>query len=184
MASFYSAPGGNPNVNGGGYSNAGGGGGGGGGSTDNFQQFNQSQQPQQQQQQPGISQWQAQPQGQGQPYGQQMQQQQQQQQQQPTAPQPFWSSATNVQQAATQAAAGFVAQAATGNFSSEKVLSQGIDSMQKAFGGGIPGMDYIMRMLRSYFAVDNRYVKRKIIIILFPFKNQQWRRNVSTVQTT
>ena len=183
MASFYSAPGGNPNVNGGGYSNAGGGGGGGGGgSTDNFQQFNQSQQPQQQQQQPGFSQWQAQPQGQGQPYGQQMQQQQQ--QQQPTAPQPFWSSATNVQQAATQAAAGFVAQAATGNFSSEKVLSQGIDSMQKAFGGGIPGMDYIMRMLRSYFAVDNRYVKRKIIIILFPFKNQQWRRNVSTVQTT
>ncbi|MGK3759689.1 MAG: hypothetical protein ACI8RD_012006 [Bacillariaceae sp.] len=193
MANFYSATG-NPNVNGGGYSNAGGGGGGGGGSTDNFQQFNQSQkqqpqqqQQQQQQQQPGFSQWQAQPQGQGQsqgqgqgqPYGQQ-QMQQQPQQQQPTAPQPFWSSATNVQQAATQAAAGFVAQAATGNLTGEKVLSQGIDSMQKAFGGGIPGMDYIMRMLRSYFAVDNRYVKRKIIIILFPFKNQQWRRSVST----
>jgi len=188
MASFYSATG-NPNNNNNnsststdGYSFADGGGGGGddSGSTGNIQEFLQPQQ--QSQQQPGFSQWQpkhqgqgqsqgGQHQGQGQSYGQQMQQQQPQQ----STPQPFWSS--NAQQVATQAAAGFVAQAATGNLTSEKVLTHGIDQMQKAFGGGIPGMDYIMRTLRSYFAVDNRYVKRKIVIVLFPFKNKHWRRN-------
>lgn len=169
MATFYSATGNNGqngsfggNQGAGGYSSGTSGGNG-------FQQFQQ----QPQQQQPGFSnnvqQWQAQPQGQ-QPYGQASQQQQA----QPTA-QPFWS--PNVQQAATQAAAGFMAQAATGNLTSEKVLSQGMNEIQKAFGGGIPGMNYVMTMLRSYFAVDNRYVKRKMGKVLFPFTNKQWRRD-------
>lgn len=169
MASFYSATGntGQNNSNGsfggnpgaGGYSNGDAGGSG-------FQQFQQ--QPQQPQQQPSNGQqWQAQAQPQGQSYGQPSQQQQ--------APQPFWT--PNVQQAATQAAAGFMAQAATGNLTSEKVLSQGMDEIQKAFGGGIPGMNYVMRMLRSYFAVDNRYVKRKLLRVLFPFVNKPWARD-------
>eukprot|EP00532_Pseudo-nitzschia_australis_P002086 CAMPEP_0168183968 /NCGR_PEP_ID=MMETSP0139_2-20121125/12938_1 /TAXON_ID=44445 /ORGANISM="Pseudo-nitzschia australis, Strain 10249 10 AB" /LENGTH=353 /DNA_ID=CAMNT_0008105457 /DNA_START=52 /DNA_END=1110 /DNA_ORIENTATION=+ len=187
MASFYGATGnqahnggfgGNatPNPGADGYSSGGAGGSG-------FQQFQQQplqrQQPQQQQQQQhagftsNVQQWQAQPQGQ-QLYGQSSPQQQQQQQQQAAA-QPFWS--PNVQQAATQAAAGFMAQAATGNLTSEKVLSQGMDEIQKAFGGGIPGMNYVMRTLRSYFQVDNRYVKRKLQNVLFPFLNKQWRRD-------
>ena len=186
MASFYGAtgnqghnggfggdPNANPNPGADGYSSGGGAGGSG------FQQFQQQpqqqqQHQQQQQQQPGftsnVQQWQAQPQGQ-QSYGQSSQQQQQ------AAAQPFWS--PNVQQAATQAAAGFMAQAATGNLTSEKVLSQGMDEIQKAFGGGIPGMNYVMRTLRSYFQVDNRYVKRKLLNVLFPFLNKQWRRDVS-----
>jgi hypothetical protein len=114
-----------------------------------------------------VQQWNAHPRGHS--HGQPSQQQQ--------TTQPFWS--PNVQQAATQAAAGFMAQAATGNLTSEKVLTQGMDEIQKAFGGGIPGMNYVMRMLRSYFAVDNRYVKRKMLKVLFPFTNKQWRRGVS-----
>mmetsp|Transcript_6482 Transcript_6482/g.6962 ORF Transcript_6482/g.6962 Transcript_6482/m.6962 type:complete len:241 (+) Transcript_6482:65-787(+) len=176
MASFYSATGNLNNNNNDGSGGASGGDD--GGNTGNNQGFLQPQQ--QSQQQPGFSQWQPKPEGhgqdQGQPYGQQQQQQQQTQQQ--STPQPFWSP-NNAQQMATQAAAGFVAQAATGNFTSEKVLTQGYDQIQKAFGGGIPGMDYIMRSLRSYFAVDNRYVKRKIVIILFPFRNKHWSRNVN-----
>mmetsp|Transcript_10588 Transcript_10588/g.22318 ORF Transcript_10588/g.22318 Transcript_10588/m.22318 type:complete len:193 (+) Transcript_10588:208-786(+) len=177
MASFYGASG-NPGTNNnyGGNVTANGYNSGGAGSNDNlggggYQQYQQ----QQGQQQPGFSnnaqQWNSNPQQQ-QAYG---QQQQQQQQQQPV--QPFWS--PNVQQAATNAAAGFMAQAATGNLSGEKVLSQGMNEIQKAFGGGIPGMNYVMRMLRSYFAVDNRYVKRKMLKIVFPFQSNDWRRLVS-----
>jgi len=177
MASFYNATG-NPgnNTTFGDNSSAGGYGSEGAASNDNlggsgFQQFQQ-----QPQQKTGFSnniqQWKSQPQGQS--YGQTSQQQSQQQQQQQTT-QPFWS--PNVQQAATQAAAGFMAQAATGNLTSENVLTQGMDGIQKAFGGGIPGMNYVMRILRSYFAVDNRYVKRKMLKVLFPFTNKQWRRD-------
>ena len=125
----------------------------------------QSQNQQHTNKQPNFSQWQ------------QPKEQQQQQQQQQSVSQPFWT--PNVQQAASQVAAGFVASAATGNLTSEKVLTHGIDQMQKAFGGGIPGMEYIMKLLRSYFAVDNRYVKSKILLLLFPFRNKQWRRHVS-----
>lgn len=137
------------------------------------QQQQQSQQQQQQQQQDStkapafannVQQWQAQPQQQRQSFGQPQQ-----------AATPFWT--PNVQQAATQAAAGFMAQAATGNLSGEKMLSQGMDQIQQAFGGGIPGMNYVMRALRSYFAVDNRYVKRKMGKVLFPFLSKHWRRD-------
>lgn len=160
MASFYGAAypvGGNQNN-----------------SNESFQQYSSTQQ-----QQPNFSQWQQpqqQSQGQNPPsFGEQGQTfEQYQPNQQQSVPQLFWTS--NVQQAASQMAAGFVAQATTGNLTSDKVLSQGFDHMQKAFGGGMPGMDYIMRILRSYFAVDNRYVKGKILLILFPFRNKQWRR--------
>eukprot|EP00536_Pseudo-nitzschia_multiseries_P008588 jgi/Psemu1/325275/estExt_fgenesh1_pg.C_2200008 len=159
------------NVGGGGYSSSGVGGNG----FQQFQQQPQSQQQQQQQQQPGFSsnvqQWQPQPQSHGQTYGQPSQQHQQ-HQHQSQAPQPFWT--PNVQQVATQAAAGFMAQAATGNLTSDKVLSHGMEEIQKAFGGGIPGMSYVMGSLRSYFAVDNRYVKRKMGKVLFPFLNKDW----------
>jgi len=131
-----------------------------------FQQFQQ-----QPQQNTGLQQRQS--------FGQSSQSQPQQQQhfqQQEQTAKPFWT--PNVQQAATQAAAGFMAQAATGNLTSEKVLTKGMDEIQKAFGGGIPGMNYVMIKLRSYFAVDNHYVKRKMIKVLFPFLNRHWRRDV------
>mmetsp|Transcript_9185 Transcript_9185/g.22527 ORF Transcript_9185/g.22527 Transcript_9185/m.22527 type:complete len:347 (+) Transcript_9185:76-1116(+) len=130
-----------------------------------FQQFQQQQQQQPQPQQINVQQWKAQPQGQS--YGRPAQQELQQQQQ---SAQPFWM--PGVQQAATQAAAGFIA----GNLSSDQVLTKGMDEIGKAFGGGIPGMNYIMNVLRSYFAVDNNYVKRKMLKVLFPFTNKQWMR--------
>jgi len=108
-----------------------------------------------------VQQWQAQPQVQS--YGHPSQQQSQQQHLQQNA-EHLWTS--NVQQAAV----GFMAQAATGNITIEKVLDPEIDE--------IPGMKYIMGQLRSYFAVDNRYVKRKMLIVLFPFINKEWRREV------
>ena len=178
MASFYSATG-NPgnSTDFGGNSGANTGYGSEGAANNDNLEGNGFQQFQRQPQQNNgfsnnVQQWKAQPQDQT--YGQPSQQQPQQQQQ---TMQPFWS--PNVQQAATQAAAGFMAQAATGNLTGEKVLTQGMDEIQKAFGGGIPGMNYVMRILRSYFAVDNRYVKRKMLKVLFPFMNKQWRRDVS-----
>ena len=171
MASFYSTtsnPGNNNNFGG----NFGATGYGNGGSTNNenvgesgFQQF------QQQPQQTNVQQWKAKPQGQS--YGHPSQHQSQQQQQQHQSTQPFWM--PGVQQAATQAAAGFIA----GNLSSDQVLTKGMDEIGKAFGGGIPGMNYVMNILRSYFAVDNDYVKRKMLKVLFPFTNKQWMREVS-----
>lgn len=61
-----------------------------------------------------------------------------------------------------------MAQAATGNITIEKVLEPEMDE--------IPGMKYIMGLLRSYFAVDNRYVKRKMLKVLFPFTSKEWQR--------
>ena len=104
-----------------------------------------------------VSQWQAQPQTQQQP----MQQQQQQQQQQ--TPQPFFAP-SNVQQAVAQQA-----------------FQQGVNEVMRRFDVtdvGIPGLNYVMTVLRSYFAVDNHYVKRKMLRVLFPFLKKEWRRLV------
>jgi len=128
-----------------------------------FQQFQQ-----QPQQSAGVSnnfqQWQAQPQGQmqGQPT-QQPQQQQQQHQQQQTA-QPFFASSmpSSMQQAVAQQA-----------------IQHGMNEVMKRFDvtdAGIPGLNYVMTSLRSYFAVDNHYVKRKMLRVLFPFLKREWRR--------
>jgi len=130
-----------------------------------FQQFQK--QPQQRNDlSNNLRQWKRQPQQHS--YGHPSQQQSQQQQ----PAQPFWI--PNVQEAATKAAAGFM----TGNLTSENVLKEGMDGIGKAFGGGIPGMNYVMSMLRSYFAVDNNYVKRKMLKVLFPFTSKQWQREV------
>jgi hypothetical protein len=42
----------------------------------------------------------------------------------------------------------------------------------------VPGLERFMTNLRTYFAVDNRYVQRKMITVLFPFLKKQWRRTV------
>mmetsp|Transcript_12936 Transcript_12936/g.26800 ORF Transcript_12936/g.26800 Transcript_12936/m.26800 type:complete len:328 (-) Transcript_12936:175-1158(-) len=147
--SYYSATNSGNNTGFGGNTGSAGYGGQGGNS------FQQSQQ--QPQQNTGfsnnVSQWQAQPQTQQQP----MQQQQQQQQ----TPQPFFAP-SNVQQAVAQQA-----------------FQQGVNEVMRRFDVtdvGIPGLNYIMTVLRSYFAVDNHYVKRKMLRVLFPFLKKEWRR--------
>jgi YIF1 len=49
----------------------------------------------------------------------------------------------------------------------------------------IPGyMEQAMNVLRSYFAVDNRYVVLKMKRILFPFLCKHWKRQVCDVSDT
>jgi len=135
------------------------------GGTSNSSAFQQFQQ--QPQQNTGFSnnmqQWQAQPQGQtyGQPSQQQPQQSQQQQQQQQT--QPFWGSNASAGSSVQQVVA-------------QQALNEGLRRIENAFEIGIPGLNYVMGTLRPYFAVDNRYVKRKMLNVLFPFLSKEWRR--------
>jgi YIF1 len=167
---------------------------GGGGSGGNFY-GQQQQQPQQRQQGGGgyasggsggfagsnnnMQQWQAQPQQQHQ---QQQQQQQygqqyapQQQQQQPS----FFGSVGGGGAAAAPslwnpaAAATTLAAAAASGMSNQDMLGAGFDIGESLFQKGtarmIPGLETFMLSLRSYFAVDNRYVLNKIKKLLFPF---------------
>lgn len=99
-----------------------------------------------------------------------------QQQQQPPA-QPFWNPQASA--AVSQAAAGFVTQAMTGSLSGDGVLDMASRLGTEAFKSGVPGLDGVMQTLRAYFAVDNRYVKRKMQKVLFPFTSKQWKRFVS-----
>ena len=43
----------------------------------------------------------------------------------------------------------------------------------------VPGLESSMLLLRRYFAVDNYYVKTKILKVLFPFRSKNWKRLVS-----
>lgn len=80
----------------------------------------------------------------------------------------------NIWNPVTAAAAG----AMTGN--KEAYVDMGIIGAKKFLDEGIarmiPGLDYTMRSLRIYFAVNNTYVKRKIGMVLFSFFNREWRR--------
>eukprot|EP00590_Aulacoseira_subarctica_P007782 CAMPEP_0172422482 /NCGR_PEP_ID=MMETSP1064-20121228/8627_1 /TAXON_ID=202472 /ORGANISM="Aulacoseira subarctica , Strain CCAP 1002/5" /LENGTH=389 /DNA_ID=CAMNT_0013163361 /DNA_START=18 /DNA_END=1184 /DNA_ORIENTATION=- len=40
----------------------------------------------------------------------------------------------------------------------------------------VPGLERFMTSLRYYFAVDNKFVQRKIITVLFPYAKKHWRR--------
>lgn len=113
--------------------------------------------------------------GQSMMYGQTSQQRQQQQQQ--VGRSSFFD---GVQQQGTQVASQLVADFATGNLTGQKIGEKLMDGIGKGFGGGIPGLEYVMGSLRGYFAVDNRYVKRKMMKVLFPFLNKQWQRAVSS----
>ena len=85
----------------------------------------------------------------------------------------------------TMAMAGLAAQAVSGGITSSQALDQVMNIVPvppnwKA-SSVIPGFDSTMIMLRAYFAVDNRYVQRKMKKVLFPFVANQWRRLVSYV---
>ena len=171
--SFYNNQGGNSNP-GGGFYNSGGGYGG-----DQFQNQQQTQQ------QPGynnFSQWQQQPSSQTNPNNATNNSTQQFQQKQQPMPSnntqqsstPFWNPTT------ATAVAGFAAQAAAGGFSNDAALDLAGKLGSKVWQSGpasmIPGFDRTMHILRSYYAVDNYYVKRKMQKVLFPFFSRQWRR--------
>lgn len=64
-----------------------------------------------------------------------------------------------------------------------KIGSEAAENMWKSGAGKfIPGLETSMLTLRRYFAVDNYYVKAKILKVLFPFRSKNWKRVVSTVQ--
>jgi len=153
-----------------------------GSGANNYQQFHQAEQQLQQQQQQqqqqqlnqsqgfpnNMQQWNQQPQQQGQP--------QQQQAQVPQQPSVFPTAVpSNFQQGMLNV--GMKVMSGQG-----KDFIPNIEQIDQVFGGGIPGMDYLMRMMRPYFAVDNRYVKRKMTKVLFPFTNMQWNRALNTQQ--
>jgi hypothetical protein len=103
------------------------------------------------------------------------QQQQQQQQTQPAshgaAPaMPFWNPVA--------------AMAATGTLSNDAMLdfagSAGTAFIQSGWARMIPGFEASMQTLRGYFAVDNRYVVRKMQKVVFPFLSKHWKRSVSS----
>jgi hypothetical protein len=48
----------------------------------------------------------------------------------------------------------------------------------------VPGLERFMTNLRTYFAVDNRYVQRKMVTVLFPFLKKHWRRTVCLVSVS
>jgi hypothetical protein len=155
--------------------------------------YSQPQQDQQQQQQQGYSsggyaapnnqQWQQQ-------YSQQQQQPQQPRQTQPyaaqqqfgasqgqpAAPANFWNPATA---ATVTALAGSMANS---GFSNDAMLdlasSAGKSFLQNGSARMVPGLESTMLALRSYYAVDNRYVMRKMQKILMPFLSKNWRREV------
>jgi hypothetical protein len=133
---------------------------------------------------------QKQQQQQQQQYGQQPQQsypmQSQPLQQQPNAMNSFWDPATAAKMAAmavnmTSAAA---ASNGTGTSSNETMMfnlagEAGKSFLQSKSAQLLPSyMEQIMNVLRTYFAVDNRYVVLKMKRIIFPFLCKHWKRQV------
>ena len=80
------------------------------------------------------------------------------------------------------AAMGMVSSLATGQgLPNEMLASEAKKVGEQFFQTSIfPGFHTFMIMLRSYFAVDNRYVMLKMKRVLFPFISKHWKRNVRT----
>lgn len=122
--------------------------------------------------------------------GQQQQQQQQstsqpQQQQQTSAnanPNAMSGAMNNIfNPAMAMAAANAVA---TGKMGDNTVMMNMAESMGKQFletgwAKAVPGLERSMVGLRPYFAVDNVYVKRKMLRVLFPFAFRNWAREAA-----
>ncbi|KAL7575032.1 hypothetical protein ACA910_010843 [Epithemia clementina (nom. ined.)] len=149
-------------------------------SMDQWHQPSQSanHQQQQQQQAPHYNQWQ--------PHQAAQQQQQsfsspsypqQQQQQQPQTT--GWDPSMAAVMAASAAALG----GGSGNQFPSQMAGQLATDMTKSFLREswikiIPGLEAFLVTLRTYFAVDNKYVLQKIKTILFPFLKKEWNRNI------
>lgn len=70
--------------------------------------------------------------------------------------------------------------AVAGSISNDQIMQMGRGFLQSGTARMVPGLESGMLMLRSYFAVDNNYVKIKIQKILFPFMSKHWKRNSGT----
>eukprot|EP00569_Conticribra_weissflogii_P003535 CAMPEP_0171343302 /NCGR_PEP_ID=MMETSP0878-20121228/16794_1 /TAXON_ID=67004 /ORGANISM="Thalassiosira weissflogii, Strain CCMP1336" /LENGTH=337 /DNA_ID=CAMNT_0011846221 /DNA_START=58 /DNA_END=1071 /DNA_ORIENTATION=- len=114
-------------------------------------------------------------------------QQQFSQQQQQSQPQPmnFWNPATAafVSSAANAAASGKM-----GDVNSQAMMnmaeSMGKHFLETGWAKAVPGLERSLIALRVYFAVDNAYVKRKMLKVLCPFIFREWGRvENQTVQT-
>ena len=107
--------------------------------------------------------------------GAQQQPEQQQQQQQPMN---FWNPTTAalMSNAATAAATGKMGDSQAMMNMAE---SMGIQFLETGWAKTVPGLERSMVALRIYFAVDNAYVKRKMVKVLFPFAFRDWSRKES-----
>jgi YIF1 len=71
--------------------------------------------------------------------------------------------------------------AVAGSISNDQMMQIGKGFLQSGTARMVPGLESAMLMLRSYFAVDNNYVKIKIQKVLFPFRSKHWKRTVRAV---
>mmetsp|Transcript_21212 Transcript_21212/g.52194 ORF Transcript_21212/g.52194 Transcript_21212/m.52194 type:complete len:375 (+) Transcript_21212:118-1242(+) len=166
-----------------------------GGFQQNNQYQNTTQQPPQQQQQQqqqnqfqNPNQWavpqqnQQQQQPMNQSYDQQNQYPPQQQQQQPQGG-AFFGAPTQGGGGSSSSGFGMMKDMAT-SAALRGMTGQGLnqDDIIKVVDIGIarliPGVDYTMQTLRTYYAVDNNYVKRKMQKVLFPFLSKHWKRQI------
>lgn len=97
-----------------------------------------------------------------------------------TAMPSLWNPAT----AATMAAMAASTVAAGGSINNDAMLdlasTAGKSFLQSGTARMVPGLESSMMALRSYFAVDNKYVVRKMKRVLFPILSdkQGWQRQV------
>lgn len=131
-----------------------------------------------------VQQWQTSSehqQGYSQPQGAYGSQQQPQQQQQPSLS--FWNPAT----VATVASLAGAASASSSNHAGQDAMLLDLAGKTLMHSSGsaarvlIPGFSTSMHMLRPYFAVDNRFILKKMQRMLFPFVFTNWSRQVCCV---
>ena len=107
-----------------------------------------------------------------------------QQQQQPYAPvqqQTAAPAAASVFNPAAAAAMAAVSMSGSGGHDAafNAISTAGQSFFQEGVSRMIPGLESTVMLLRTYFAVDNRYVMRKIQKVLVPFFSKDWQRQVS-----
>lgn len=88
--------------------------------------------------------------------------------QQPPA-QTFWNPAT-----AMSAAAAFTSSDSNAMYNVAE--SMGKQFLETGVAKAVPGLERSLLALRPYFAVDNSYVKAKMVRVLFPFLSRDWAR--------
>jgi len=90
------------------------------------------------------------------------------------------NNAINFWNPATAALADAAATGKIGDVNSQVMMnvaeSMGKQFLETGWAKAVPGLERSMLSLRPYFAVDNSYVKRKMIKILFPFLSREWAR--------
>ena len=91
----------------------------------------------------------------------------------------FWNPTTAM---AMSTVANAAATGKIGDVNSQVMIgmaeSMGKQFLETGWAKAVPGLERSMVALRVYFAVDNLYVKRKIVKVLFPFAFRDWRRQV------